>query len=228
VPTLWKDKERDAFYLIEEGAPLPAGELELQDLRKREWSVDPTAAARFRIPEDEARERAVAEMARIRDAVKAGTRRFRDVAAGIHERIAAYEATTHPDALAGAHRPPDPDPGALREAMKPHVDALGQALDALLTEDGHTEEGRARLLRIAEAVRDGGGPDWTDDPAAIPARLREALSDPSLAQRLAGLWRDVRDGAPVPGSAAAAGDDEGPDPGAASHDDEDPGSGAAG
>lgn len=191
---LWKQKDADIFYLIEASAELPEGGLVLVDLRKQERRVDPAAVVSLRVPDDVARKAAVAEMTAIRASVGKGLADLAGAAKEIRRRTWAMQDATRPAVLAAKHKAKPPSTKDLQKALQPQLDAIANRLKLLLDEDGADADSTARLRRIAEVVRDNGGPDWTDDPAAIPDRLRAAGRDPAMGARLLGLWQDVRDG----------------------------------
>jgi hypothetical protein len=201
------------FFLVPEGLALPPGDLEVQDLTGRRELVDPAAVAPHAVDEATAKAAAMETMARIRDNAKGAVRAAGDIAKEIADRKAELLRATA--ALRDqAQRPRVPTaPPALPAGLRDALAGASEQLARLLDPDGAaTAEGLAWLTTVAEAVKARGGPDWTDEPASIPDRLREAIGDPAFVERLGGLARDVRDGAPVPGGGA------GPD-GAAEPDD---------
>lgn len=190
---LWKQKDAEVFYLIEASTTLPDGDLILVDLRKQEMRVDPASVSSLRVPADVARKAAVAEMTAVRASVGKGLADLARAAKDIRRRTWAMQDATRPAVHAARHRASPPSTRDLERALQPQLDALAARLKGLLDEDGADAESTARLRRIATVVRDNGGPDWTDDPAAIPDRLRAAGRDPAMGARLLGLWQDIRD-----------------------------------
>ncbi|MFK7928881.1 MAG: hypothetical protein AB8H79_11885 [Myxococcota bacterium] len=198
MPSLWKAKTANVFYLLDDDTEWPPGDLELVSLRKQERSVDPAAVEAHRVPSEDAKKLAIAEMTRFKEATQKGISELAEVAKTIRKGAWALKDSGLPD-LSKAPRPPTAQ--SLAERLKPQVDALASAIDGMLKDDGHTPAGQARLKAIAEAVRDNGGPDWTSNPGEIPTKLRAALSNPDLLPSLKGLLQQVRQEAPVPKAA---------------------------
>jgi hypothetical protein len=174
----------DRFFDIPIDADLPPGSFVIADLRRQERSVDEAALAPYAVDEATAKERAMAEARRLKertDALRGQVDRVRDTigAAAAQVREALETGPIAP--------PPALDPAALTATLLttlgPVKDALATALDE---ERAATPEGQAELATIAARIRDAGGPDWTADPAGIPARLKAVLGDPEL---LSGLGR---------------------------------------
>jgi len=188
---LWRAGD-DAFYLVDEAVELPAGATVIEDLTGQTRKVKAAALAPFAVDEATARDHAEATMARIRDNAKAGIAALRGVAHDVLDRTADLERTTAALRAEAARPRPALDLGPIAEQLGRALGGAGDEIRELLDEDrAATAEGRAWLAQVAQAIKAGGGPDWTADPAGIPGRLRAALGDPALAERLAALGRDV-------------------------------------
>ncbi|MFT7521765.1 MAG: hypothetical protein ACI9MC_003917 [Kiritimatiellia bacterium] len=110
-----------------------------------------------------------------------------DAAAFIVDESAANDIV---QAQIGKFRRSTLSPATVKAIVEPIIDAMNPLLDEQSTS---TARGRARLERVARAVRDRGGPDWTADPESLPGRLRDALSDPALAPALGSLVESIRE-----------------------------------
>lgn len=143
-------------------------------------------------------------MAAVADNAVAGVRHLGAVAKEIVQRTGDLaQANAAVREAAAAPRPPI-DTSAQAQGLKRALEGASEPLRKLLDPElAQTDEGRAWLAQVARAVKDKGGPDWTDAPHEIPARLRAALGDPNLVDGLRDLERDVQRSAPI------AGDDEG-------------------
>ncbi|TVQ87238.1 MAG: hypothetical protein EA397_18135 [Deltaproteobacteria bacterium] len=194
---LWR-AESGAFYLIDDAIELPSGPLELQDLMGQRRAVQPEAIEPLEISEDQARAEAERMMTQVRDNAKQGLRTLRNLA---HQAVdqAADLAMTTAALRAEATRPrADIDPGPILDQLAQALGAPAAQLRRLLDEDfAATAEGRAWFRQAAQAIHEGGGPDWTDAPHLIPARLRKALDTPEFAERLGRLAKDVASGSPL-------------------------------
>jgi len=190
---LWLTTDGSAFYWIPKDAELAAGDLELATLTRQTRSVDAHAAAIYKVDEAATREITENELRRIRastGSVIRGLDRLKNhlstASASLRESAAASrEATPSSDV--------DVDPDSLALRLQALLNPLRAAFKPLLDEDAaNTEDGLARLERIAAAVRDGGGPDWTGDPESLPRRLRDALTDPALTGGIQKIVETIR------------------------------------
>ena len=187
---LYANASKDCFFDIPAGTELPDGPFELQNLRREQRSVLESAVAPFEIPVEQAKAQAAREMRQVKeslaelrkhaDAIKQAVREGGE---GLKEAVKGNLESTKALDLSGLEQ-------TVTQALAPAGMALRQALDE---ETAATPEGRAWLSEMAERVKAGGGPDWTDDPAAIPQKLRETLGDPALVDKVESLRGALRD-----------------------------------
>ena len=186
----------DRFFDIPIDAELPPGDFEIMDLRRQRRRVDEAALLPYGLDPATAKTRAMAEAQRLKERTEALRGQLGALRSGIAD--AAAQVT---DALKTGPVSPPPaiDPAALTAQILETLAPVKAALATALDEDrAATPEGAAELAEIAARVRDAGGPDWTADPAGIPARLKRVLGDPTLLDGLGDLRQALRPEPPRP------------------------------
>lgn len=176
---IWQDRASGQYYLISENVSLPRGDVLIEDIRQRTRSVMAVALLPFEVSDDEARDHILKEMAAFRDKTLEGLHTIADFHKDLIQRADDMTETIEQIGFEATRVLPDVE--QVTAAMRPQLATIARELDGLL----HQSDDMPRLLKIiAEEIRDNGGPDWTDSPSEIPARLREALGAPDLVERL--------------------------------------------
>lgn len=74
--TLWSDLQRRRFFVIPDAETLPPGDFALHTLTGRSLRVDPAAAVRFEVTEDEAKAWLKGEFGTLLDTARGAIDRF--------------------------------------------------------------------------------------------------------------------------------------------------------